>query len=66
MEQARCASRIHFVVTPEGLEVKCNSKYCAPEPGVVVLHTFDPTTGELLGTKLYKEPIPCVAGKEKT
>jgi hypothetical protein len=36
------------------IEVKCGSKSCGAGPGVVVLHRFDSTTGEVLGTTRYR------------
>jgi hypothetical protein len=36
------------------IEVKCRSKFCGAEPGVVVLHRFDAKTGEVLGTSRYR------------
>jgi hypothetical protein len=37
------------------IEVKCRSKRCGAEPGVLVLHRFDSSTGQYLGTKRYRE-----------
>lgn len=51
----RCENKLHgIMVEPHVLEVKCSSKFCGARPGVVRLHRFDVTTGELLGTKEYQ------------
>jgi len=36
------------------IEVKCRSESCGAGPGVVVLHRFHATTGEVLGTTRYR------------
>lgn len=38
------------------LEVSCPSRWCGRVPGVVVRHTFDTSTGKLVGTRSFKEP----------
>jgi hypothetical protein len=54
----RCGHRKFAELDPEEgiLEVKCTSKFCGAEVGVVVIHRFDVTTGELLGTLKFREP----------
>lgn len=55
--ELRCPHKLHgMLVSDEVLEVKCDSKFCGHEPGVVVLHRFDVRTGELIETKTYKNP----------
>ena len=55
--ELRCDKRLHGVLTDDGvLEVACRSALCGHEPGVVVIHRFDAATGELLGTKMYRDP----------
>lgn len=45
------------IVLPDGrLEVKCRSRYCGSGRGVVVLHRFDLTTGQVVETKRYRDP----------
>ena len=39
------------------LEVKCNSRFCGAEPGVVVIHGFDMATGKLVGTERFRDPV---------
>ena len=38
------------------LEVSCPSRWCGKVPGVVVLHTFDTSTGALVATRAFREP----------
>jgi hypothetical protein len=38
------------------LEIKCQKSYCRPHPHAVVLHRFNPVTGELVETKYYLDP----------
>jgi len=56
--ELRCpGNKLHGIIVSDGvLEVKCDSKFCGHGPGVVVLHRFDINTGEVLGTKTYKNP----------
>jgi hypothetical protein len=55
--ELRCPHKLHGMMVKEGvLEVKCDSRFCGHGPGVVVLHRFDVTTGELLETKSFKNP----------
>lgn len=57
--ELRCTARIlHGIVNGASgsIEVTCKSKRCGKRPGVVVLHTFNMSTGELVNTKLFKEP----------
>jgi len=55
--ELRCNSRIlHGIVVNGTVEFSCKSKRCGKEPGVVVIHSFNTKTGELVSTKLYREP----------
>lgn len=55
--ELRCDKRLHGVLTDDGvLEVSCRSALCGHRDGVVVIHRFDTVTGELIGTKFYKDP----------
>lgn len=57
--ELRCDNGILFgVILPEEglLEVKCRSRRCGHEAGVVVLHRFDLKTGEPKGTLQFKNP----------
>lgn len=55
--QLRCDNKMHGVIVEDGvLEIKCDSRFCGAGPGIIVLHRFDTTTGELLGTNRFKNP----------
>lgn len=57
----RCGSKKFGELTEDGiLEVKCSSKFCGASPEVVVLHRFDPLTGDLLSTQRFRDPVPVV------
>jgi hypothetical protein len=57
MADLRCPSKKHAeLVEPSIVEVKCNSKFCGAEDGAVVLHKFDATNGELISTRIFKDP----------
>lgn len=53
----RCQYKLHGIIISEGvLEVKCDSRLCGANSGVVVLHRFDLKSGELVETLRYKQP----------
>jgi hypothetical protein len=54
--ELRCDAKLHGILKDGKLEVKCDSRFCGHAPGVVVLHTYDITTGELISTVRYKNP----------
>lgn len=55
--ELRCGNGIKFGDLHDGvLEVKCRSSRCGHGEGSVVIHRFDPLTGELLETKRFKDP----------
>lgn len=56
MKEARCDNVKHFEIVDEVIEVKCRARFCGHGPGVVVIHKFDPKTGELLGTNSFRDP----------
>ena len=61
--ELRCDKRLHGVLTDEGvLEISCRSALCGHRNGVVVIHQFDPVTGELLDTRYYKDPATLMEG----
>jgi len=62
MRELRCIGTMHgkLDIHDGKLEVKCGRRRCGAGRGVVVLHTFDLTNGELVGTKRYADP-----GKEE-
>lgn len=55
--ELRCPHKLHgMVVSDDVLEVKCDSRFCGHTPGVVVLHQFSISTGELIQTRTFKNP----------
>jgi hypothetical protein len=53
----RCPSALHGRITDKGLvEVSCKSRWCGKEAGNVILHRFQPETGELVETLEFKAP----------
>jgi hypothetical protein len=56
LTEIRCDSHLHGVLRDGVLEIKCRFKPCGAQPGVVILHQFDPLTGELIRTLKFKEP----------
>lgn len=56
--ELRCEHKKFGELTDDGyIEVKCPSKFCGA-PGTVVIHRFDPLTGELITTKRFRDPVP--------
>jgi hypothetical protein len=49
---------MHGILSDDGrtIEVKCQRRSCGVKRGVVVLHTFDLATGELVDTSRFREP----------
>ena len=61
----RCPHKKFAELSEDGLlEIKCQSKFCGAEPGVVVLHRFDAMTGNLVDTKRFRDPGPVAATEE--
>jgi hypothetical protein len=58
MHELRCDNGILFgILEGSVLEVKCRSRRCGYETGVVVIHRFRLETGDLVGTtQRYKDP----------
>lgn len=55
--ELRCDNDILFgIIEGRVLEVKCRSRRCGHEAGVVVIHQFSLETGELKGTLMFKDP----------
>lgn len=59
MIELRCGKTMHGKLSiREGrLEVKCGRRGCGAGRGIVVLHTFDIHTGEMVGTKRFADPV---------
>lgn len=61
--ELRCDKRLHGVLSDEGvLEISCRSALCGHRDGMLVIHQFDPASGELLGTRFYKDPATLMKG----
>ena len=61
-----CGNKLHGVILDNGLvEVACQSRMCGKEAGNVVLHRFDPITGELIDTRRFKKPPTRKLDKEE-
>lgn len=58
MIELRCGGTMHGKLDLEFLvlEVKCRHRRCGAKPGVVVLHTFNITSGDLVRTERYADP----------
>jgi len=54
--ELRCQKKLHGILNDGVLEVKCSSRFCGARPGIVVIHRFDPITGETLETKKFSDP----------
>jgi hypothetical protein len=57
--ELRCDSgRLHgYVIEASGiLEVSCRSTRCGKKIGVVVVHRFNLSSGQVISTRLYSEP----------
>lgn len=52
----RCEAKKHGELDEGHVEIKCSSRFCGAEPGVVVIHRFDSKTGELQETLRFKDP----------
>lgn len=52
----RCPSKLHGIIDGDELEVVCKSQFCDADKGVVVLHTFNIKTKELVKTRKFKNP----------
>jgi hypothetical protein len=53
----RCPHKLHGVVIGDAsgvVEIQCRSRWCGSQSGVVVLHRFDLSTGDLMETRQYR------------
>lgn len=57
--ELRCGGTMHgkLDIVDGKLEVKCGRRSCGAKRGVVVLHTFDLSTGEMVGTRRFADPV---------
>lgn len=56
--ELRCGGTMHgkLNIVNGMLEVKCSRRRCGAERGVVVLHTFDLSTGNMIKTQRFRDP----------
>lgn len=53
----RCDTTLHGRLTDNRwLEVKCNRRACGYVKGMVLIHTIDIITGEVVSTRRFAEP----------
>lgn len=53
----RCGANLYGRLTDERwLEVKCKRRACGYDKGMVILHTIDIQTGEVVKTDRFAEP----------
>jgi hypothetical protein len=57
-QELRCSSyKLHAIVTDNGeIEIQCRDRRCGYEPGIVILHRFNPDSGELVNTLKFNDP----------
>jgi len=56
MRDLRCNYKKHgVVIDSHTVEIKCDSKFCGAQRGIIILHWFDLETGKLVKTKRFKE-----------
>jgi hypothetical protein len=56
--ELRCETKLHGILIEPGIiEVGCSSKFCGAGKGVVVRHRLDLSTGEVISTQRYKQPL---------
>lgn len=66
MKEMRCPAKLHGIVVTDGIiEVKCDSRFCRPDPHTVVLHRFDADTGRLVETLTFKNPERSTDGNRR-
>lgn len=58
--ELRCDGMLYGILSDDGttVEVKCKRRKCGAQPGTVVLHTIDLTTGKVIATRRFAEPHP--------
>jgi hypothetical protein len=54
----RCDYKKHGELKDGILYVKCSSRFCKHEPGVVVIHRWDVLTGARLEDQRFRDPFP--------
>lgn len=57
MDELRCQAKLHARLGDHTIEVKCSSRWCGAKHGTVVLHKFDASSGELVETLRFRDPV---------
>lgn len=60
-KRLRCDGTLHGIISDDAtgtLERSCHHIRCGYRKGLVILHTFDLTTGQIIQTKRFREPRP--------
>jgi len=56
-KELRCPGKLHGIMqSPELLEVQCTRRRCGKRSGVVVLHTINIKTGDIVNTRVFRNP----------
>ncbi len=65
--EIRCPKGVMFGILrgARTIAFKCHNRRCGAGPGVVVLHTFDINTSELLRTDRFREPTRTNGRKDR-
>lgn len=66
MQDLRCSGRQLLAKLGDGfIEFSCKNVRCGKEPGVVVIHRFALPSGELVSTRLFKDPTSIINKKQE-
>jgi hypothetical protein len=63
--ELRCPHKKFGELLDGVIEIKCGSRFCGAEPGVIVLHQFD-RQGKLTGTRKLADPTSIGRRKDAT
>lgn len=66
MIELRCPNKMHGELDGNACTItaKCSNSRCGARSGVVVLHKFDLFSGDLIDTKVFRDPIVASEGGE--
>ena len=56
MTDLRCPSKLHGVLDNQFIDVKCSSRFCGAQPGVVIIHRFSAIDGGFIDTMRFRDP----------
>ena len=66
MMEFRCEHTMHGVIGDGTIEVKCKNNRCGARSGVIVLHKFSLSSGKLISTNRYTDPMRKEVNKHGT